>query len=134
MTTSNWGAFLQETDDRMAALREAMPETARAFGRLAGAATASHALDTKTKELIALAIGITARCDGCVGYHARAAGRHGAVREEIVDTIAMAVYMGGGPSMIYGAEALSAFDALAGDALPGDALPGDAKSGDAKSG
>ncbi len=114
MTAADWGGFLKETDARMAALRKAMPETARAFAGLAGAATASAALDTKTKELIALAIGITARCDGCVGYHARAAGRHGATRAEIVDTIAMAVYMGGGPSMIYGAEALSAFDELTG--------------------
>lgn len=75
----------------MAELRKAMPEVAKTFGRLAGAATAPNALDTKTKELIALAIGITARCDGCVAYHARAAARHGATREEIVDTIGMSV-------------------------------------------
>ena len=49
-----------------------MPDVSKAFGRLAGAATAEGILDTKTKELIALAIGIAARCDGCVGYHARA--------------------------------------------------------------
>lgn len=116
MSASNWKTFLDTTDKRMGALREAMPEVARAFGRLAGAATAAGSLDTKTKELIALAIGITARCDGCVGYHARAAAKHGASREEIVETIGMAVYMGGGPSMIYGAEALSAFDEL-GDAV-----------------
>ena len=89
-----------------------MPDVAKAFGRLAGAANAEGVLDTKTKELIALAIGIAARCDGCVAYHARAAARHGAQRPEILETIGMAVYMGGGPSMIYGAEALSAFDAL----------------------
>ena len=89
-----------------------MPDVAKAFGRLASAATAEGVLDTKTKELIALAIGIAARCHGCVAYHARAAARHGAQRPEILETIGMAVYMGGGASMIYGAEALSAFDAL----------------------
>jgi AhpD family alkylhydroperoxidase len=67
---------------------------------------------SKTKELIALAIGITARCDGCLAFHAKAAKKHGATREEIVETIGVALYMGGGPSMIYGAEALSCFDAL----------------------
>lgn len=113
MSTSDWQSFLEETDGRMNALRTAMPEVAKAFGRLAGTATAAGTLDTKTKELIALAIGITARCDGCVAYHARAAARHGALRDEVIETIGMAVYMGGGPSMIYGAEALAAFDALA---------------------
>ena len=112
MSTADWSSFLEETDGRMAKLRDAMPDVARAFGRLAGAATAAGTLDTKTKELIALAIGITARCDGCVAYHARAAKRLGATREEVVETIGMGVYMGGGPSMIYGAEALSAFDEL----------------------
>ncbi len=114
MSTSDWEAFVGVTDERMANLRQAMPDVAKAFGRLAGVATAKGVLDTKTKELIALAIGISARCDGCVAYHARAAARHGAVRAEILETIGMAVYMGGGPSLIYGAEALSAFDALGG--------------------
>ena len=112
MSTNDWGKFIGATDERMMALRAAMPDVAKAFGRLAGAATAEGVLDTKTKELIVLAIGIAARCDGCVAYHARAAARHGAQRSEILETIGMAVYMGGGPSMIYGAEALSAFDAL----------------------
>lgn len=118
MSAADWHQFLKETDGRMAALRKAMPDVAQAFGRLAGAATAEGALDTKTKELIALAIGITARCDGCVGYHARAAAKYGASRQEIIETIGMAVYMGGGPSMIYGAEALSAFDDLGGGTSP----------------
>ena len=88
-------------------------ETINQFNAMAKAALADGALDTKTKELIALAIGITARCDGCLAFHVKAARKHGATREEIVETIAVALYMGGGPSMIYGAEALSCFDALA---------------------
>ena len=55
---------------------------------------------------------LTARCDGCLAFHAKAAKRHGATRQEIIETIQVALYMGGGPSMIYGAEALAAFDAL----------------------
>ena len=109
----NWIDFISETDAEMAALRKAIPEPAAGFARLARAATADAALDPKTKELMALAIGITARCDGCLGYHAKAALRHGASREEVAETVAMCVYMGGGPSMIYGARALAAYDALA---------------------
>ena len=71
------------------------------------------ALDVKTKELIAIAIAIATRCDGCIGFHAKAAIRAGASREEVLETISMAIYMGAGPSMIYASEALRAFDELA---------------------
>ena len=110
MAVEEWEDFVVRTDRRMASIRKAMPDTAMGFGDLAKAAIAPGALDSKTKELIALAIGITARCDGCLAYHARAAARLGATREEVVETIGVSVYMGGGPSMIYGAEALDAFD------------------------
>lgn len=112
MSVQDWSGFVDETNRRMNELRKAMPDVAKGFSGLAGAATASGALDPKTKELIAVAIGIADRCDGCIGFHVKAAARHGATRDEIVETIGVAVYMGGGPSMIYGAEALAAFDAL----------------------
>ena len=116
MAVEDWDGFVKQTDKRMTTVRAGMPETARGFADLAKAAIAPGALDSKTKELIALAIGITARCDGCLAYHARAAARLGATREEIIETIGVSVYMGGGPSMIYGAEALAAFDSFAGTA------------------
>ena len=112
MATEDWAAFTDQTNQRMAELRTAMPDPAKGFAELAKAAIAPGALDSKTKELIALAIGITARCDGCLAFHTKAAKKYGATREEVVETIAVALYMGGGPSMIYGAEALAAYDAL----------------------
>lgn len=112
MAANDWSEFTDQTNERMAILRKAMPAVAKEFGGLAREAIAAGALDSKTKELIALAIGIAARCDGCLAFHVKAAARYGATREEIVETIGVAVYMGGGPSMIYGAEALSAYDAL----------------------
>jgi len=118
MSVSNWQEFISQTDGRMAEIRKGIPGVAKGFSEVARAAIAPGALDSKTKELIALAIGITARCDGCLAYHAKAAAKFGASREEIVETIGVAVYMGGGPSMIYGAEALAAFDAFAEEASP----------------
>ncbi len=112
MAVEQWDKFVTQTDQRMTSVRKAMPDAAKGFAELAKAAIAPGALDSKTKELIALAIGITARCDGCLAYHARAAAKLGATRQEIVETIGVSVYMGGGPSMIYGAEALAAFDAF----------------------
>lgn len=94
----------------IASVRKGIPETMKAFGELSKAATVDGALATKTKELIAIAIAITTRCDGCIAFHVRAARRAGCTRQELLETIGMSIYMGGGPSLIYGSEALSAWD------------------------
>ena len=106
----DWRGIANELSALMAGTRKGIPDVGKAFGQLAVAATAPGALDTKTKELIALAIGIAGRCDGCIAFHVGAAVRQGATREEVLETIGTAVYMGGGPSMVYGAQALEAFD------------------------
>ena len=67
-------------------------------------------MDRKTKELIALAIGVVTRCDGCIGFHAEALAKLGASRAEIAETLGLAVYMGGGPALMYAADAIAAFD------------------------
>jgi AhpD family alkylhydroperoxidase len=92
------------------ALRQGAPDAMKAFAALSTAATASNAIDTKTKELMALAIGIAVHCDGCVAYHAKMAQQHGTTRQEVIETIALAIYMGGGPAAVYGADALRAYD------------------------
>jgi AhpD family alkylhydroperoxidase len=91
-------------------LRNDIPDTMQAFSALAKAATRDGALDKKTKELIALAIGIATRCDGCIGFHTEALVRLGASRQEVEETLGMAVYMGGGPSLMYAADAISAYE------------------------
>lgn len=95
-------------------LRRAVPPVMQGFGALARAATAGGAVDQKTKELIALAIGVTQRCDGCIGYHAKAVVDLGATREEVAEVLGMCVYMGGGPALMYAADALRAYDQFAG--------------------
>jgi len=82
----------------------------QAFSALAQAATRDGVLDKKTKELIALALGVAARCDGCIGFHTEALVRLGATRQEVEETLGMAVYMGGGPSLMYAADAITAFE------------------------
>ncbi|MFQ5656456.1 MAG: carboxymuconolactone decarboxylase family protein [Candidatus Methylomirabilales bacterium] len=80
------------------------------FAQLHTQALADGALSTKVKELITLAISITARCEGCIAAHVRAALRAGATRKEVAEAIGVAIYMGGGPAMVYGCEALEALD------------------------
>ena len=94
----------------MRALRKGIPDVMQGFTALAQAATKDGALDKKTKELIALAIGVAARCDGCIGFHCEALVKLGATRAEVEETLGMAVYMGGGPALMYAADAISAFE------------------------
>jgi AhpD family alkylhydroperoxidase len=94
----------------MKVLRRDIPDTMQGFSTLARAATRAGALDSKTKELIALAIGVATRCDGCIGFHMDALVKLGASREEVQETLGMAVYMGGGPSVMYAADAMLAFE------------------------
>lgn len=108
--TKNYQEITQDISAYTGALRKAVPETMDGFYAMAKAATKSGAVDEKTKELIALAIGVSTRCDGCIGFHAKALVRLGATREEIAETLGMCVYMGGGPSLMYAADALRAFD------------------------
>jgi len=91
-------------------LRQDIPDTMKAFSALAQAASREGALDKKTKELIALAIGIATRCDGCIGFHMQALVKLGATRQEVEETLGMTVYMGGGPSLMYAADAISAYE------------------------
>ncbi|WP_375304730.1 carboxymuconolactone decarboxylase family protein [Bradyrhizobium sp. A11] len=91
-------------------LRGDIPDTMKGFSALAQAATRDGALDKKTKELMALALGVAAHCDGCIGFHVEALVKLGASREEIEETLGMAVYMGGGPSLMYAADAIAAYE------------------------
>ena len=110
--SKDWVQFSKDVDGRSAALFKAAPDTMRAFRGLVREAGKDGALDKKTKELIALAIAIAIRCEGCLSFHVRAVIKYGAARDEVLDVIGVAVEMGGGASSVYGALALEAFDQL----------------------
>lgn len=90
-------------------LRRAIPDVYKGFADLSRAALAPGALDTATKELIALAIGVSTRCDGCIASHARGAVRAGATKEQAAEAIGVAFLMDGGPATVYGPRAYAAF-------------------------
>jgi AhpD family alkylhydroperoxidase len=85
----------------------------KGFSAIAQAALRPNALDTKTKELITLGISVATRCDDCIGFHVKAAVDQGATREELLETLGMAIYMGAGPSVMYASHAIEAFDQFA---------------------
>ncbi len=100
----------RDISHRTSALRDDQPEAMRGFRALSEGALAGGVIPAKTKELMALALAIAAHCDGCIGFHAKALVKMGATRAEVEETIAVAVYMGGGPSLMFGANALAAFE------------------------
>ena len=106
----DWTNFMDETVENIGVLGKEMPETAKAFNTMGTFAKKPGALDEKTKEIMALGIAIATRCDSCIGFHVKSLIRLGITREELVEALAMATYMGGGPSYAFSAKALKAFE------------------------
>lgn len=100
----------QEVTLRLGALRADTPEVMKGFNDLGRAALAEGSLSKKTKELIALALGVATRCDPCIGFHMQALVKLGVSKKEVEETLGVVVYMGGGPSLMYAANAMAAYD------------------------
>jgi AhpD family alkylhydroperoxidase len=109
METRNWPEWTRGLRGELRNLRGGAPDVMKAFASLAQSALAEGALDPKTKELIALGISVAVRCDDCIAFHVKAAVERGASREEVLETLGMAIYMGAGPSAMYASHALGAF-------------------------
>jgi AhpD family alkylhydroperoxidase len=90
--------------------RKDAPDTMKGFGAMAMGALKAGVLSELDKELIALAIGVTQRCDGCIGFHVKTLVRLGVTREQLMETLAVCTYMGGGPALMYAAEAIRAYE------------------------
>lgn len=108
--TKSYTQITADINRGIAKIREGAPDAMAGFGALAKGAMKAGALPAEQKELIALAIGVAGHCDGCIGFHAKALARMGTPREHIIEALAVAVYMGGGPSLMYAAEAMHALD------------------------
>lgn len=109
----SWPEWTKELSADLRNLRVGAPDVMKAFSGIAQAALAPKALDVKTKELIALAIGVAVRCDDCIAFHMKAAIDAGATKDEVVETLGMTVYMGAGPSAMYASHAFDAYTQFA---------------------
>jgi AhpD family alkylhydroperoxidase len=113
MSTFDHIGLIQNINENLGPFRKSQSEAMLGFGQLAKASMAEGAVSAKNKELIALAIGITQHCSGCIGFHVKALHRLGCTKAELEEMLAVCVYMGGGPGLMYVAEALKAWDAMA---------------------
>lgn len=109
-STTTFEELTRGVSASLATLRSSTPEVMKSFNELGRAATTAGVLDRKTKELIALALSVAARCDPCIGFHMRTLVKLGVTRQEVDEVLGVATYMGGGPSVMYAASAIEAFE------------------------
>jgi AhpD family alkylhydroperoxidase len=107
--SKDFPAIAKDLSASLKGLRGDIPDTAAGFSQLTKEAMKDGVLDKKTKELIAMALGVAARCDGCLAFHAEALVKLGATRAELVEALGVCIQMGGGPSLMYAADAYKAF-------------------------
>lgn len=112
MSTFDHTTLIHNINQNLAPFRKSQPDAMQAFGALSKAAMAEGAINAKNKELIALAIGVTQRCSGCIGFHVKALIKLQCTRAELEEMLAICVYMGGGPALMYTAEVLAAWDSM----------------------
>lgn len=112
----NWNDELATSNRNLDVLRAAHPDAGKGFSALHHGTMKAGALTTKEKEFIAIAIGIHAQCNDCIGFHVRTGIKVGMTRDELAEVIGVTMMMGGGPSFMYGAKALDAFDQFNADA------------------
>jgi len=107
----DWLQYRKELMSRIGELGKLSPDTLAGYQTLSGAGEKTGHLDPKTRELIALAVSVTSRCDGCITVHTGAALKHGASREEIAEALGVAVALNAGAAMVYSARVMDAVSA-----------------------
>jgi AhpD family alkylhydroperoxidase len=112
--SKDYVAITKQISNGIRTLRKDIPEVMQGFSAMAGAATKDGALSKKVKELVALGIAISTRCDGCIGFHTEALIKLGCTKAEFEETLGLAVYMGGGPSLMYAGDAMTAWEQFGG--------------------
>ncbi|WP_337270196.1 carboxymuconolactone decarboxylase family protein [Oryzifoliimicrobium ureilyticus] len=103
---------VKDAQRRIGLLAKASPELFGGFARVSKAAAAAGSFSAAQKELMAVAIAISKGCEDCILYHVDAAVKHGAREAELVEALDVAIEMGGGPAVMYGAKALEIMRAL----------------------
>jgi AhpD family alkylhydroperoxidase len=118
---TNYVQEYQHLEARLIQLGQELPGPMSGFARLHKKAVEDGVLNVKTKEMMALAISIVVGCEGCIAYHVHDAVKAGATRKELLETIGVALLMGGGPGSIYAAHTMDAIEQF----LPGTATAED---------
>lgn len=120
MSVEDYPKYRSELNDLYRELGKQIPDVLKGFSSLSASALQDGVLSKRTKELIALSIGIAKQCEGCIAYHVGGAVREGASDEEVTEAIGVAVLMGGGPASIYACKAVKALRQFRAEETEGD--------------
>lgn len=107
----NWNEYRKQLMARLGEFGKLSPDTLGGYQTLSGAGNKTGHLDAKTRELIALAVSVTNRCDGCITVHTAQAAKLGATKEEVVEALGVAVALNAGAAMVYSARVMDALAA-----------------------
>jgi AhpD family alkylhydroperoxidase len=113
MSSFDHTALIQNINEGLVPLKKTQPKAMQGFGQLARSAMAEGSISAKHEDLMALAIGITQLCSSCIGFHVKALQNLQCTRTELDEMLSICVYMGGGPALMYAAETVKAWDAMA---------------------
>ncbi|GJD64044.1 carboxymuconolactone decarboxylase family protein [Methylobacterium frigidaeris] len=113
MHMMDWNLYRQQVTAGVGGFAKLSPETIKGYGALSAAGQKTNHLDAKVRELIAVAVAVTLRCDGCITVHADAARKLGATQAELAEALGVAASLGAGAAIVYGTRALDAFAASA---------------------
>lgn len=105
----DWDGYRQALLGRIRDLGKLTPATIRGYRELSGAGSTTAHLDAKTRELIAIAVGVTRQCDGCITTHVHAARQQGATAEEVAEALSVAIAVNAGAALVFSARAMDAF-------------------------
>ena len=105
----DWDGYRQALLARIRDLGRLSPATIRGYRELSDAGSKTQHLDAKTRELIAIAVGVTRQCDGCITTHVHAARQQGATAEEVAEALSVAIAVNAGAALVYSARAMDAF-------------------------
>src|SRR5208337_413293 len=105
----DWNGYRKQLAAGVKELSETTPDTVKGYMALSGAGQKKDLLGPKIRELIALAVAVTARCDGCITVHTEAAIKNGATRDEIAEALGVAVAVNAGAALVYSARVMDAF-------------------------
>jgi AhpD family alkylhydroperoxidase len=115
MSMLDWNAYRKQLASTIGEIAKAAPDLVKGYRTLVASRATSGALEAKTRELVALAVAVTVRCDGCIATHVELARKHGATADEITDALGIAIMVNAGAALVYSARTIDAFHAGAPD-------------------
>src|SRR5918996_2823861 len=105
----DWNGYRKQLAVGVKEVGQLSPDTLKGYMALSAAGQKTDLLGAKIRELIALAVAVTSRCDGCITVHTEAAIKQGATKEEIAEALGVAVAVNAGAALAYSARVMDAF-------------------------